>query len=57
MMPAAQIPVWYKWVYWGVNPIAYAQKAMAVNEFGAPRWQKVHLANGQTIGNAILAAR
>lgn len=54
---AAQIPVWYKWVYWGVNPISYAQTAMAINEFGAPRWQSQTLPDGRTIGNAILDAR
>lgn len=53
----AQIPVWYKWVYWGVDPISYAQKAMAVNEFGAPRWQNVYLPDGRSIGNAVLDGR
>ena len=53
----AKIPVWYKWVYWGINPISYAQKAMAINEFGAPRWQSVHGPDGRTLGDTILAAR
>ena len=55
---AAQIPGWWIWVYWGINPISYAQKAMAINEFGAPRWQSILAADGKTtVGNAILAQR
>jgi len=54
---AAKIPVWYKWVYWGVNPISYAQKGMAINEFGAARWQSVILPSGQSLGNTILLSR
>ena len=54
---AAQIPVWYKWVYWGVNPISYAQTGMAIIEFGAPRWQAIVLPDGRTLGNTILDAR
>ena len=26
------------WFYWSLNPVAYAQKGLAVNEFKAPRW-------------------
>lgn len=54
---AAKIPIYYKWIYYGVNPIAYAQKSMAVNEFGAKRWQAIVFPNGQTLGNIILEAR
>lgn len=54
---AAKIPVWYKWVYWGVNPISYAQKAMAINEFGAARWQRTHPNSNTSIGAAVLTAR
>ena len=57
LVTAAEIPVYFKWIYYGVNPIAYAQKSMAVNEFGARRWQSIVFPNGQTLGNAILQAR
>jgi len=31
---------WWIWGYW-ISPLSYAQNAIAVNEFLAPRWQKV----------------
>lgn len=30
---------------------------MAINEFGAPRWQSEYLLDGRSIGDAILDAR
>lgn len=47
------------WFYWGVDPLSYAQKGMAVNEFDAPRWQKIYVdsTNAQTIGDAVLSQR
>jgi hypothetical protein len=47
------------WFYWGCNPLAYAQKGMAVNEFRAPRWQSIYTtsANTETVGDAVLEQR
>lgn len=28
------------WFYWALNPVAYAQKGLAVNEFTAARWRE-----------------
>lgn len=47
--------------FW-INPVAYAQKALVINEFAAPRWQNEFITNpltGQTltIGNAVLDQR
>ena len=47
--------------FW-INPVAYAQKALVINEFAAPRWQNDFITNpltGQTltIGNAVLDQR
>ena len=43
------------WFYWA-DPLAYAQKALAVNEFDAPRWQEI-FSGGLTVGDAILMQR
>ncbi|TXG48921.1 hypothetical protein EZV62_024796 [Acer yangbiense] len=39
-MAAASMPVWLKWGFW-VSPITYGEIGLSVNEFLAPRWQKV----------------
>ena len=36
------IPKWWIWAYW-CSPTSYGQNAIAVNEFLAPRWNKVIL--------------
>ena len=43
--------------YWGCDPIAYAQRAIAINEFAAPRWQNLKTPTGETVGNAVLDQR
>lgn len=37
---AASMPPWLKWGIW-VSPITYGQIGLTLNEFHAPRWQKV----------------
>lgn len=32
---------WWIWGYW-ISPLSYAQNAITVNEFLAPRWDKVN---------------
>lgn len=39
-MYAAAMPLWLKWGFW-VSPISYGEIGLTVNEFLAPRWQKV----------------
>lgn len=39
------------------DPVSYAQKALAINEFGAPRWQAVLTPSGQPVGEVVLAQR
>ena len=43
----------------GCDPLSYAQKGMAVNEFRAPRWQTIYTNSGdtQTVGDAVLSQR
>eukprot|EP00898_Chlorokybus_atmophyticus_P000914 jgi/Chlat1/1823/Chrsp138S00766 len=52
------IPPWWIWAYY-LSPLSYAQKALALIEFSAPRWQNeiYDAATGETLGNAILRAR
>lgn len=47
------------WFHWGLDPLAYANKGFAVNEYRAPRWQKVYTDAGRskTVGDAVLAQR
>lgn len=40
MIDAASMPVWLKWGFW-VSPLSYGELGLTLNEFLAPRWQKV----------------
>ncbi len=40
IIPEPQIKAWWIWGYWS-SPVAYAEKALTVNEFLAPQWAKV----------------
>ena len=47
--------------FW-IDPVAYAQKALVINEFSSPRWQNEYTTNSltgvtTTIGNAVLDQR
>ena len=39
-MTAASLPACLKWGFW-ISPLAYAEIGVSLNEFLAPRWQKV----------------
>lgn len=41
---AASMPDWLKWAFW-ISPMTYGEIGLAVNEFLAPRWQKVRVPN------------
>ena len=43
--------------YWGCDPISYAQRALAINEFSAPRWQNLKTPTGESVGNTVLDQR
>lgn len=36
------MPVWLKWGFW-ISIMTYGEIGLSVNEFRAPRWQKVWL--------------
>ena len=44
LLLAASMPVWLKWGFW-VSPLTYGEIGLSVNEFLAPRWQKVILSS------------
>ncbi|XVF41711.1 hypothetical protein PTKIN_Ptkin01aG0301900 [Pterospermum kingtungense] len=49
------MPVWLKWGFW-VSPLTYGEIGLSVNEFLAPRWQKIS-SNTTTAGREILESR
>ncbi|XP_038903616.1 pleiotropic drug resistance protein 3-like isoform X2 [Benincasa hispida] len=49
------MPAWLEWGFW-VSPISYGEIGLSVNEFLAPRWQKVQAMN-TTIGHEVLQSR
>ncbi|KAK9291868.1 hypothetical protein L1049_019818 [Liquidambar formosana] len=55
IIPHPSMPVWLKWGFW-VSPLTYGEIAISVNEFLAPRWQKI-LSTNTTIGREILEKR
>ena len=50
------LPPWTVYLYW-VSPLAYAIRALAINEFTSPRWQQAVAvgAPGDTLGYSALS--
>ncbi|XP_038722403.1 pleiotropic drug resistance protein 3-like isoform X1 [Tripterygium wilfordii] len=55
IIPKASLPGWLKWGFW-VCPLTYGEIGLSVNEFLAPRWQKM-MSGNITIGHQILESR
>ncbi|XP_059652222.1 pleiotropic drug resistance protein 3-like isoform X3 [Cornus florida] len=55
IIPQYSMPIWLKWVFW-VSPVTYGVIGLAVNEFLAPRWQKM-LPTNTTLGQETLESR
>ncbi|XP_021898918.1 LOW QUALITY PROTEIN: pleiotropic drug resistance protein 3-like [Carica papaya] len=55
IIPQPSMPVWLRWGFW-VSPITYGEIGLSVNEFLAPRWQKM-LSTNTTIGKETLETR
>ncbi|KAG2694531.1 hypothetical protein I3760_08G149600 [Carya illinoinensis] len=51
----SSMPVWLRWGFW-VSPMTYGEIGLSLNEFLAPRWQKMTSTN-TTIGQEILESR
>ncbi|PWA74787.1 pleiotropic drug resistance protein 3 [Artemisia annua] len=52
-LDAASMPAWLKWGFW-VCPLSYGEIGLAVNEFHAPRWNKVKHKNPYFIKNNLI---
>ncbi|XP_058083528.1 pleiotropic drug resistance protein 3-like isoform X1 [Magnolia sinica] len=55
ILPLPSLPPWLKWGFW-LSPITYAEIGISINEFRAPRWQKISSTNS-TIGHEVLTSR
>ncbi|GLT42708.1 hypothetical protein SLA2020_166940 [Shorea laevis] len=53
-IPLESLPTWIKWGFW-ISPMAYAEIGISLNEFLAPRWQKV--SSNETLGHLVLRKR
>uniref|UniRef100_A0A7N0UHR1 ABC transporter domain-containing protein n=1 Tax=Kalanchoe fedtschenkoi TaxID=63787 RepID=A0A7N0UHR1_KALFE len=54
LIPRSSLPPWLRWGFW-LSPMSYGEIGISVNEFLAPRWQKV-LAGNTTLGIQILTS-
>ncbi|PKI53080.1 hypothetical protein CRG98_026541, partial [Punica granatum] len=52
---AASMPAWLRWGF-RVSPMTYGEIGLSIDEFLAPRWQKM-LPTNETIGQKILRSR
>ncbi|RVX01542.1 Pleiotropic drug resistance protein 3 [Vitis vinifera] len=48
----ASLPAWLEWGFW-ISPLTYTQIGASLNEFHAPRWEKVSSSNA-TMGQQFL---
>ncbi|XP_050220408.1 pleiotropic drug resistance protein 3-like [Mercurialis annua] len=55
ILPKPSMPAWLDWGFW-IIPLTYGEIGLSVNEFLAPRWQKIASAN-TTIGQQTLENR
>ncbi|MED6135634.1 drug-responsive transcription factor pdr3 [Stylosanthes scabra] len=55
ILPKPYMPSWLRWGFW-ISPMSYGELAVTVNEFLAPRWQKMST-NTTTLGRQILENR
>lgn len=53
IIPKEKIKPWWVWGYWS-SPITYAETAISVNEFLAPRWATETLNSTITLGHKVM---
>ncbi|GLJ52515.1 hypothetical protein SUGI_1117730 [Cryptomeria japonica] len=56
LIPRPSIPKWCQWAYW-ISPLSYAETAITVNEFLAPRWTSKMPSQHKNLGLEILENR
>ncbi|XP_052110559.1 pleiotropic drug resistance protein 3 isoform X2 [Arachis duranensis] len=54
ILPKPYMPSWLRWGFW-ISPLSYGELAVTVNEFLAPRWQK--MSTNTTLGRKIMDGR
>ncbi|KAK9288073.1 hypothetical protein L1049_016519 [Liquidambar formosana] len=54
IIPRPSLPPWLRWGFW-ISPMTYGEIGLSLNEFLAPRWQKVSTGN-TTIGRDVLTS-
>ncbi|XP_059632028.1 pleiotropic drug resistance protein 3-like [Cornus florida] len=52
ILPRPSLPPWLSWAFWA-SPMTYGEIGVSLNEFLAPRWQKVSVGN-TTLGQSVL---
>ncbi|KAK0607563.1 hypothetical protein LWI29_016774 [Acer saccharum] len=55
IIPKSYMPSWLEWGFWA-SPLTYGEIGITVNEFLAPRWQKV-MSRNATVGHQTLEGR
>ncbi|KAJ4751592.1 Pleiotropic drug resistance subfamily G protein [Rhynchospora pubera] len=53
IVPKDEVKSWWIWAYW-LSPLTYAQRAISVNEFSAPRWDLRSSTGSGTVGENVL---
>ncbi|PON68433.1 ABC transporter-like [Parasponia andersonii] len=54
IIPRTSMPTWLEWGFWA-SPLTYGEIGISVNEFLAPRWEKV--STNTTLGRETLESR
>ncbi|XP_027917974.1 pleiotropic drug resistance protein 3-like [Vigna unguiculata] len=52
ILPRSSLPRWLRWGFW-LSPMSYGEIGITLNEFNAPRWQKIQEGN-ITVGKEVL---
>ncbi|CAI8604330.1 unnamed protein product [Vicia faba] len=52
ILPRPSLPKWLRWGFW-LSPMSYGEIGITLNEFLAPRWQKIQEGN-ITVGREVL---
>ncbi|KAK8670105.1 hypothetical protein V6N13_104866 [Hibiscus sabdariffa] len=55
IIPSSSLPSWLEWGFW-LSPVTYGEIGLSLNEFLAPRWQKV-MSGNTSIGQQTLESR
>ncbi|KAL4369487.1 hypothetical protein GQ457_05G024330 [Hibiscus cannabinus] len=55
IIPSSSLPSWLGWGFW-LSPVTYGEIGLSLNEFLAPRWQKV-MSGNTSVGQQTLKSR